>query len=207
MKTKQKIINKALDLYNVYGLDKVEVRQLADQMDLNSGNITRHFSKKEYLANAIAFQFSEKNNLLWQNENLPTLPTGQAGGQAGNNLKDFFSLLKSYMLLQTQYRCLFISFANLQTHHPEIAERNKKEEEARKIIIGDTIAAMTKNGELKKLSKKENDFLIHHILLILKFWISEALISHPKEKTEVQINYFLQLIKELLGPYKKIVQS
>lgn len=180
IKTKQKIINKALELYNIHGIEYVVIRQLTEELGLELSNITRHFSKKNDLVNAIALQFSEKNKLLWQNEK--------------NNRKDFFDLLKSHFQQQVEYRCLFINFANLQTQHSQIAERNKKEEKIRKEIISASILSMCKNGELKKLSPKEIDFLTSNILMIIKFWISEATISHLKEKTETQINYFLKMI-------------
>ncbi len=184
IKTKQKIINKALELYNIHGIEYVVIRQLTEELGLELSNITRHFSKKNDLVNAIALQFSEKNKLLWQNEK--------------NNRKDFFDLLKSHFQQQVEYRCLFINFANLQTQHSEIAERNKKEEEVRKKIIYQSIKAMIKNGELKKSAPKEIDFLTANILMIIRLWISEAVISHPKESTEKQINYFLKMIGSLV---------
>ncbi len=180
MKRKQEILEKVLVSYNIHGIEYIGVRDIARDMNFDPGNITTHYAKKEDLINAIALQFSEKNKLLWVNEI--------------NNRKDFFDLLKSHFQQQVEYRCLFINFANLQTQHSQIAERNKKEEKIRKEIISASILSMCKNGELKKLSPKEIDFLTSNILMIIKFWISEATISHLKEKTETQINYFLKMI-------------
>lgn len=188
MKTKQKILNKALELFNREGIEYVGLRELAAIMSTKVGNISGHFAKKDDLVNALALQFSEKNNLLWIKNEIV-------------GLKDFFALLKSHFRQQTEYRFLFISFANLQTHHSEIAERTKKEEKVRKDVIRQSLDAMIKNGELKEISKKEIDFLTNTISLIINSWISEAVISLPKTKAEKQINYFLEIIESLMLLY------
>jgi len=184
MKRKEIIQKLALELFNKRGIEYVSIHELSLLLEISQGNITYHFPLKNDLVNAIALQFSEKNNLLWQNKK--------------ENKKDFFDLLRAHFIQQVEYRCLFINFANLQTQHPQIAERNKREEKIRKEIISASILSMCKNGELKKLSPKEIDFLTSNILMIIKFWISEAVISHPKESTEKQINYFLKMIGTLV---------
>ena len=122
IKTKQKILNTALQLFNIQGIEYIGTRNIADEMKLDIGYITGHFTKKEYIVNALSWQFSEKNSALWN--------TKQA-----LDYKNFFDLLKNYFHLQLEYRCLFISLAHLHTHQPEIAERTKKEELQRKNII------------------------------------------------------------------------
>jgi len=185
MKTKQKILIRALELFNNDGIEYTSLLKMGEPLELTSGHISAHFPKKEDLINRLALQFSEKNNVLWN--------TKQA-----LDYKSFFDLLKNYFYLQLEYRCLFISMAHLHTHQPEIAERTKKEELQRKKIIKASMNEMMENGELKKISPTQIDFLTNTILLILKSWISEAIISFPKKNEKAQIKFFLELIEGVI---------
>lgn len=53
---KEKILNKALDLFNIYGFESVKMRDISGALNISPGNLTYHFKKKEDIIYAIVQQ-------------------------------------------------------------------------------------------------------------------------------------------------------
>jgi AcrR family transcriptional regulator len=53
---KDKILNKALELFNTFGYESVTMRDIAGALKISPGNLTYHFKKKDDLIYAIVRQ-------------------------------------------------------------------------------------------------------------------------------------------------------
>lgn len=47
---KERILNKALELFNTYGYESVKMRDISSSLNISPGNLTYHFKKKMTLS-------------------------------------------------------------------------------------------------------------------------------------------------------------
>ena len=61
------------------------------------------------------------------------------------------------------------------------------------------IAELSSNGYLKKnLTVEQEDYLIHRIPLVSRFWISECRISYQNETPQKMIGHYLKILGNIL---------
>ncbi len=58
-KTKQKIADTALDLFNTHGFQQVTIRMIALELKMSSGNLNYHFKKREDILEVLYFQMAQ----------------------------------------------------------------------------------------------------------------------------------------------------
>ncbi|MFN8348730.1 MAG: TetR/AcrR family transcriptional regulator [Spirosomataceae bacterium] len=188
MKTQDKIVEKALELFNTKGIEYVGMRELAAELDIRVGNITYYFPTKDDLVFRLSLDLAELNSkTIVQKEDL--------------TISTFLEMLKTVFENQTQYRCLLLSFVHLMEQNPFMAERYKLNEKTRFDTWKKNLAALEKNGCLILKSKSEIDFLVSGIALISRFWISEATVSYRHLSIEAQIQHYLEMIARIIMPY------
>lgn len=56
MKTKQRILDGARELFNELGYEQVTIRMIALKLEMSSGNLNYHFKKREEILEALYFQ-------------------------------------------------------------------------------------------------------------------------------------------------------
>ncbi len=108
VKTKQKIIKAAAELYNTYGVAPVRLQQIADLAGLSIGNLAYHFKNKEAITLAV-FQnlASEVKDILKLFRQTP-------------NLLDLDRQLSEWFSFQQQYAFYFsdhASWPDQELHH------------------------------------------------------------------------------------------
>src|SRR5688572_33064557 len=62
LNTKQKILDKALELFNERGIEYVGLRELAALLDIRVGNITYYFPTKDDLVYDLSVELSKANS-------------------------------------------------------------------------------------------------------------------------------------------------
>ncbi|HEY2581627.1 MAG TPA: TetR/AcrR family transcriptional regulator [Mucilaginibacter sp.] len=188
MITKEKIVEKALELFNNEGIEYVRMRELALALNMRIGNVT--------------YYFPTKNDLVMEiTQGLRRLNT-QVIGMACHDLKDFFTMYRQIFHNQYKYKCLFLSFVHLVSQNHLIAAHYKETEKRRKDSLRGHISAFIKNGYLVKTASGETtELIISHFSLISRFWLSESRISYDGQEIEVTIGHYLELMGEVLLPY------
>ncbi|MCO6357142.1 TetR/AcrR family transcriptional regulator [Roseivirga pacifica] len=63
MKTKEKILATALELFNKNGLKEVTLRQIAKAMNISQGNLNYHYKVKSDIVSALYFQLVGRMNI------------------------------------------------------------------------------------------------------------------------------------------------
>jgi AcrR family transcriptional regulator len=188
MTTKEKITQKALELFNQNGIEYVGMRELAASMNMKIGNITYYFPTKNDLVNQLATNLSALNaETLAPSEDLTML--------------SFLHTMENVFRNQQRYRCLFLSFVHLVKQNPSIAERYKIVENDRRSNFYDKVISLQMEGYLNLKSKEEINFLGSAISLIARFWISEAAISDNSMPAENQAYHYSKLIAQMFIPY------
>lgn len=188
MSTKEKILAKALEMFNERGIEYVGLRELASTLDMRVSNITYYFPTKDNLINQLSLDLNELNSeVLVEDNNITML--------------SFLEMLRKTFSNQLKYRCLLLSIVHLMEQNKEISVRHKKTQKNRNAILRSNINILNQSDYLKIEDESDAEYLASTISLIARFWISEAAISFRKLSPEKQMTYYLSLIAKLLSPY------
>ncbi|MBK8700746.1 MAG: TetR family transcriptional regulator [Saprospiraceae bacterium] len=188
MKTEEKILNKALEMFNERGVEYVGMREIASVLGIRVSNITYYFPTKDDLVNRLSIELNKQNNeVMVVNRDLtPCL---------------FFEMLNKIFHHHVRYRCLLLSFVHLIYQNKLIAEGYKKTQNSRNIALHENFNALTTAGYLKKLKTDEMNLMVSTIGIIVRFWVSEAAVVYTQLPPEKQISHYLKLIGGLLMPH------
>jgi AcrR family transcriptional regulator len=188
MHTKDKILDKALEMFNERGIEYVGLRELAGILDMRVGNITYYFPTKDDLVYELSLALRKKNSeIMVPSENI--------------TLTRFLEIQYKVFQHHQQFRCLMLSFVHLMQQNKLIAEAYKETQKARKNTIKTNLKVLTESGYLHVKDEAELEFLVTTLALISRFWISEAAISFRNQTSEQQIRYYLKLVTTLFLPY------
>jgi AcrR family transcriptional regulator len=188
MTTKEKILSKALEMFNDRGIEYVGLRELAAILDMRVSNITYYFPTKDDLVNQLSLDLNKLNSeLVIANEHITVLT--------------FLEMLNSVFANHVKYRCLLLSFVHLMEQNKAISARYQKTGKDRNSVMKSNIKALAKSGYLKIKDEKDIDFLTSTLSLIIRFWISEAAVSHSRMGVQEQISHYLSMIMKLMSTY------
>lgn len=190
MKTKDKIIKKALEMFNESGIEYVGMRELAAALNIRVGNITYYFPTKDDLVYELSIALNQLNSKLLKEETDHTIET-------------FVLMFKNVFNNHLQYSCLLLSFVHLMKQNKRMFETYNITQDNRFAIVHANIQTLINKGYLDELDKQEIEFLVSNITLIVRFWLSEAAISYAHLTPEEQINHYVAMICRLLLPYAK----
>ncbi|RYY23477.1 MAG: TetR/AcrR family transcriptional regulator [Chitinophagaceae bacterium] len=186
--TQQKILDKALEMFNERGIEYVGLRELAAVLGIRVGNITYYFPTKDDLVFALSAELSKSNgSILVTDENLTI--TG--------------FLETQYKLFQNQqrFRCLLLSFVHIMTQNKKLADVYKHTQNKRLEAFRKNIRTLAAKGYLKLQQESQADVLVSALSLIGRFWISEAAISFRNLTGEQQVRHYINLIANLFLPF------
>lgn len=188
MNTKEKIIAKALEMFNEKGIEYVGMRELAVTLSLRVSNITYYFPTKDDLVNKLSLDLNALNSqIVVDDENL--------------TIETFLGMFQAVFHNHLKYRCLLLSFVHLMEQNKQISARYKKTQNDRNAMLRSNLKVLEKSGYLRVDDEKEIEFLVSAIALIVRFWISEAMVSCHHLKPEEQIRHYVSMIGRLMSPY------
>lgn len=186
MKTKEKILRRALELFNESGLTQVGVREIARSLEISVGNLSYHFPRKEDIVLALMEKLRAANERVYQ-DYFAGLPT----------LDRFLAALRRIFENQYRYRGVLIG-------HDEINQLIKKHfdyravEQRRRQFFHRIFQELAESGELN-LREGDIEFLISFMTLFGRFWLLEASISFADRSQEAIIDHYLGLIRQQLA--------
>jgi len=188
MSTKEKLVSRALDLFNENGIEYVGMRELAADLNMRVGNVTYYFPTKDDLVMELINRLADLNS--------------KTIGPASSSIFDFLSMYDRVFNNQYQYRCLLLSFVHLASRHPVFAGNYAATEARRREALRSHITTMMQNNSLSSsLTAEHVGLIVSHITLISRFWLSEARLSYVNWTLEQTKAHYLNLLGELLIPY------
>lgn len=185
MTTKDKIVEKALELYNEHGIEYVGVRELAKELDMKGGNITYYFPTKDDIIAEIARRLAAENNVLFREMRSETIAA-------------FLDSLRAIYANQYKYRAMFISLPHLVMQNRGFAAGYKKNRDVRKKTIEEIINGLVEKKILQPLSPEEVAMFTRLMVMINRFWISESIIDQDIITKEKLIATYVELIANTL---------
>lgn len=189
MKTRDKILQTALNLFNQHGVPNVTLRRIAAEMFISQGNLNYHFKHREDIIEALFFQLME------------TFEAEKA--KLDTEKMDFQFILDSTrngMEALFKFRFLMIDFNQVMRENPKIHEHFKLLEEVRRTTYLYSFDLAIKAGIMRAPAfETEYHGLNERIRVFSDFWIASAEIYG--EPTETTVDKYHNLLVEMFFPY------
>jgi AcrR family transcriptional regulator len=189
-KTREKILQTALKLFNMNGLSQVTIRQIAMEMGISSGNLNYHFKKKEEIIEALYFEmvavFDERVDTL--NADVFTLP------YVYQEMKKSMERMVAYKFIWIDIYHLLRAFPRINKHFLEVWHKRK----AGSILLYSKLA----QDGIMRPEKFEGEFeqLATRMINLSDGWLN-ATVLYGKKVTKKILEENLGLLFGLLFPY------
>jgi AcrR family transcriptional regulator len=190
MNTKDKILDKALELMNKKGHENISTHDIARALTIRQSNITYYFPTRLDIINALA------KLMIVEVDDLPE-----------PNTPEEFSLLALYKMVEyvmnvhLKYRFILMNYAPIITADKELNKHyitvmNRRDEEFKQVI---TLLEM--NRYVKKDMIQYSSLLMLQVNMIGIYWIQEAAIYNHGKSDEVKRKHYLRLFFLTFIPY------
>lgn len=182
---RETIVNRALEMYNAYGVEYVGVRELAKDLGIKGGNITYYFPTKNDLLQELAERLTASNSKILERTK-------------GPGLYSFMEMNKSLYFNQYQYRSFFLSLPLWLQQDIEFAKKYREGLIARRTSFTRELKTLISEGYLLPLSEKDMEPVLGALSATGRLWISEATIDGLIDQEEKAINTYLRRMAGLL---------
>ncbi|CAM1372233.1 TetR/AcrR family transcriptional regulator [Tenacibaculum xiamenense] len=188
-KTKDRILETAIFLFNEQGLSKVTLRTIAAEMGISQGNLNYHFKKREDIIETIYFEMVKQIN-----KEIELLITNKI------ELKLLFNLNRTIAHIFYEYRFFMLDFMQIMREHSKIKKHyvllTRIREQQFLEIFNDLISR-----DFVREEQLENEYLnlYKRIQIIGDFWFSHASIESQLNPSKISFNN--ELIMQTVFPY------
>ena len=188
IRTEERIVAKALEMFNKKGIEYVGMRELAAALGIRVSNITYYFPTKDDLVNRLSLDFSALNSKVIVEDK-------------ATSMKSFLEMFHQVFLNHVTYRCLLLSFVHLMERNKVMALRYNKIQGERHSTLMANLRMLVNYNYLRFRDESDGEILVSSIRLISRFWISDAAISLRQLNVDQQIKHYLIILVRLLSPY------
>ena len=188
-KTRERILEVALELFNERGIGVVSSKHISDEMGISYGNLCYHFPKKDDIIKQLYFNMQTDLNVGLH--------------EVQNEIFGLDFMVKSLQsLLKTlyKYKFIYLDLTILTRRSEEIKEHAIQQVEERRKMLKGLVDFLIHEG-YAKFEKVEGhyDKLVHLMLILMNFWISDAE-TFFKGKEEDKVGYYLELFYSFMRP-------
>ena len=188
MKTRDRILECALQLFNQKGEPNVSTMEVANEMGISPGNLYYHFHGKEPLVLGLFERF--------QCELAPLLdPPADAQLEA----EDYWLFLHLIVERMAHYRFLFQDLSNLAGRLPKLAKGIRSLLTALKRTLASLLARLKASGQLVSSTQALGQ-LVEQITLTLLFSLDYQRILDREGEVQVVVYQIIMLVAPHLLP-------
>lgn len=183
MKTKDRILDTARDLFNQRGVSEVPLRTISDEMGISYGNLCYHFPKKDDLILALYHEMQQ--NL---SEEVSKLQSEILGFD--------FMVYSLRTMLETyeHYRFVWLDLPQLIRKFPAVREHAKRQYRIRLQVCREIYGFLILGGYLRpEHFPGHYDMLAENMLMILNHWVVDAEIYYEGPQGD-RVDHYLALI-------------
>ena len=182
MKTNEKIIDKALTLFNEKGVDQVSSLEISQSLNISYGNLTYHYKKKDDIVLALYAQMQQSldtsiNRLvqcIFEETFYPKL------------VNEIFDVIWNY-------RFIYLNINSLMNQFEFICESEKSYYATRIKILNRAKKYLIQEGYLKPEINNNYESLIQNLNMILYAWITDAKLFYEGDedkKIDIYVSLF-----------------
>ncbi|MCK9365381.1 MAG: TetR/AcrR family transcriptional regulator [Syntrophales bacterium] len=190
MKTRDKIIETAIQLFNEQGTKGVTTNHIAATVGISPGNLYYHFRNKEDIIRAIFDQMDayglEQYQLILERFQPGTLET----------MEQTFVMIQEY---NWRYRFFKRELTSLIMNDPLLNDRFHRTHHAMLGVILQSNDYSVATGTLKPMSEKEMALFTEEIWLVTLFWLNYLEVG-GEEVNEETLRRGIDLLRNLIRP-------
>ena len=188
---KEKILAKALALFNKKGVLEVTVRDIAKEVGISSGNLTYHFpTKNDILSTLMDSLLTNIEQALGKNK-----PRESA-------LLTYYHQFETIFKEQLKFKFLFNKrYAEVVTTNPELQVMLQEVLPSRFVQWKKIHKALITEKYAKPDLLIESNSLYHIINILALFWHQEIEIYHSRLSEKEKVPYALSIMFQIYKPY------
>ena len=187
-KTRDRILNASLELFNSRGESNVTTLQIADEIDISPGNLYYHFkSKSDIVTELYGWYEDQIGDLL-------------AVPEVEISVDDQWLFL--HLLFETiaRFRFLYQDLVNVLSRYEHLQPRFRRIIKHKYDASHRICDSFRKQGILGA-SDQETEALCHQIVLTVTYWLSFETLSHLNDRDAVDLGRGVYQVMVLVAPY------
>lgn len=190
MKTRDKILLTAQNLFNQKGIGNVSLRNICEALEISPGNFTYHFPNKDKMIIELYHKMIDELEEAEEHVEAPK-----------KSILFFLQSHKYIFYIQNKYKFFYLNTFELLNNFSDIKKAYLKHILRERKSIEELFESYIRNGIFKKsmkidLAKK----LIRVGQMVNISWITDAEINF-KGSEKIKLNYYLQLCCSIIEPY------
>ncbi len=190
MKTKERILKTALELFNLHGVEAVTTRQIAMALGMSQGNLYYHFAKKEHIVQALYEQLVGKFDTIIA-DSMSSLPSIQMMVEITRKINAQF----------LAYKFLMLNFVQIMRQHPGILHHFQQLTNQRNQQFLFLIKIFEQQGIVQS-EQYDGQYLhiLEQLTILNNFWISHAEILYQGKEAAI-LEHYTDLVIAFFYPY------
>ena len=189
MKTKDKIIATAIDLFNIHGTKAISTNHIAKEMGISPGNLYYHFRSKNDIIRSISDNFSNELGSILKIQ-LDTIT------DYSSNLT---SLFNRFFKIQQSYQFLFLEGVHLTKQDSKLLDNYTNLRSLIKKGYHELLSNLVKIKIMKRQSLNIIDELLDTQWIIMWYWINHTILDR-NTYDDFQIKKGIKLSFSIIKP-------
>lgn len=167
-RTKERILQTALDLFNRDGEPRVTTSAIAEAMRISPGNLYYHFAAKEKIVEALFSAF--------RHEIEETLAAPQS---RASDVEDVWLFLHLIFEAIWKYRFIYRDLNDLVSRHRQVEVQFKRIRAHKQRTAEDIMLDLVRSGRMRA-SRSDIEALALNMTLIATYWLSYDFVRNPR---------------------------
>ncbi|UII31249.1 TetR/AcrR family transcriptional regulator [Fulvivirga ulvae] len=190
MGTKERILEKALQLFNERGITAVSSKHISDELGISYGNLCYHFPRKDDIILQLYFNMQQRVDEQFKNIEKEVL-----------NFEFMLTRLKVLFEEIYRYKFIYLGITKVVRHFDHIKKHSQQQMQMRRELLHNVGDFLVEQGYMKPFkAQKHKDMLVNALLMITNSWVSDAETFYTG-KEEDKVDYYMQLYFNLIHPF------
>ncbi len=187
LETKEKILQKSLELFNLYGSDNVTVRQIAKELNMSHGNLCYHYASTDDIVQALYMLLvADLDALILRGKKAPDI-----------SLESVVLMSKMSFEKLYEYRFILLDFVHIMRRIPSIKAHYRQLTVMRQLQFQFIVSELVRKGIFKQpIIENQYSHWIQSTIFFGDFWLSSAEILYQgkeQDKIATYHNFFIHL--------------
>jgi AcrR family transcriptional regulator len=193
-RTRERILELSLRLFNEFGEPNITTTVIAEEMNISPGNLYYHFRNKDDIVNSIFNQFEAEI------ERILTVPAGRR-----SNMEDVWLYLHLMFELIWRYRFFYRDLNDLLSRNRKL-ELHFKAILAHKIKVARQLCEDLRSEQSLEASDQQIGAMATNMVVVATYWLSYEYVRNPRRYSEQQaiadaLARGCYQVLSMLGPY------
>jgi AcrR family transcriptional regulator len=193
-RTRERILETSLRLFNEFGEPNITTTIIAEQLNISPGNLYYHFRNKDDIVDSIFVQFEgEINRML-------AVPADRRP-----TIEDIWLYLHLMFELVWRHRFFYRDLSDLLSRNRKL-ELQFKQIYKHKVLVARQLCDGLRGDGALDASDREIEALASNMVVVASYWLSYEYVLNPRRYTEQQVMADALMrgcyqVLSLVGPY------